>query len=160
MERDISFNGRQSQVITLTRGPGAVNDDIVKGYIYIHMQQHESRREEERSKTKSGAQESVKFHISWREKNISSFFLNREREKLAECAYMIPLPNTEFLISFEVFSFSLFLSARWIKYFSCGCSTGAPPIHGGNLVVSLSLSHMYISVSISRWGLATTTTTR
>jgi hypothetical protein len=66
MERDISFNGRQSQVITLTRGPGAVNDDIVKGYIYIHMQQHESRREEERSKTKSGAQESVKFHISWR----------------------------------------------------------------------------------------------
>jgi hypothetical protein len=50
----------------LTRGPGAVNDDIVKGYIYIHMQQHESRREEERSKTKSGAQESVKIHISWR----------------------------------------------------------------------------------------------
>ena len=61
MERDISFNGRQSQVITLTRekGAGTVNDDVVKGeyiykYIHIHMQQqHTTARGKDQRQSQS-----------------------------------------------------------------------------------------------------------
>ena len=73
MERDISFNGRQSQVITLTRekGAGTVNDDVVKGvyiykYIHIYMQEQHTQllgeKDQRQSQSAESQQESVKFH--------------------------------------------------------------------------------------------------
>lgn len=46
------------------RGRGCKRRHRQRIYIYTYA----AARKEERSKTKSGAQESVKFHISWREK--------------------------------------------------------------------------------------------